>query len=259
MCKPATITVLGQELQLFVSKDQLSQLPKKDLREIATFIHATAKYLNYMSQNHLPPEEEKNWILKEDMICPATGTPCANECYPVGAECYLKPVAEAGPVEPSTLTEIIAGVLYRNSTDEADNGPWIDGNDYYKVAELIAAAVRPDIPPIDAEKIHYNKLKTTKEDRQLVENFMGYANGSLPEWIGWNEVMLVVERIKRAGCIVEIWLSLGAGCKIIKGSFKNPTVTVANTESNSAMEAIWQAVVEGVNWLTTQNKSHELK
>jgi hypothetical protein len=40
-----------------------------------------------------------------------------------------------------------------------------------------------------------NKLKISKADRALVESFMGYADGYLSEWITWNDVMPVVEKI----------------------------------------------------------------
>ena len=39
------------------------------------------------------------------------------------------------------------------------------------------------------------KIKVSKEDRQLIETFMGYADGYLSEWIRWNDVMPVVEKI----------------------------------------------------------------
>lgn len=65
----------------------------------------------------------------------------------------------------------------------------------------------------------------------------------------WSLLMPVVEKIESQGAtIVEIWLSLGKGCRITKGSFKKPIKTIANTESNSLIEAIYMAVVEYVKW-----------
>jgi hypothetical protein len=52
----------------------------------------------------------------------------------------------------------------------------------------------------------------------------------------------VVEKIERNGCIVEIAFCLAGSCRIIKGSFKNPVKTLANTESNSPIEAVFLAV-----------------
>ncbi len=64
----------------------------------------------------------------------------------------------------------------------------------------------------------------------------------------WDWLMPVVEKIEGMGCIVEIWLSLGKGCKIVKGSFKTPLITIANTESNSTIKAVYEAVVDFINW-----------
>ena len=76
---------------------------------------------------------------------------------------------------------------------------------------------------------------------------------TLPFHAQWNLLMPVVEKIESLGCIVEIWLSLGKGCRIIKGSFKNPTITIANTESNSTIDAVYEAVIEFIKW-SNQNK-----
>jgi hypothetical protein len=68
----------------------------------------------------------------------------------------------------------------------------------------------------------------------------------------WSLLMPVIEKIEAKGAtIVEIWLSLGKGCRITKGSFKKPIKTVANTESNSLKEAIYQAVIEYITWSKT--------
>jgi hypothetical protein len=78
------------------------------------------------------------------------------------------------------------------------------------------------------------------------------ANGNDLENIyfhsSWDWLMPCVEKIESLGCIVEIWLCLGKGCRIIKGSFKVPTMTIANTESNSTIEAVWQAVIQYIEW-----------
>jgi hypothetical protein len=60
--------------------------------------------------------------------------------------------------------------------------------------------------------------------------------------------MPVVEKIESMGTIIEIWLSLGKGCRITKGSFKEPIKTIAATESNSTIEAVWMAVIEFIKW-----------
>lgn len=66
----------------------------------------------------------------------------------------------------------------------------------------------------------------------------------------WNWLMPVVEKIERMGCIIEIWLCLGKGCRITKGSFKAPVVEIANTESNSAIEAVYSAVLSFLTYFT---------
>jgi hypothetical protein len=90
-----------------------------------------------------------------------------------------------------------------------------------------------------------NKLKTSKEHRQLVESFMGYADGYLSEWITWNDTMPVVEKIESMGTIIEIWLSLGRGCRIVKAG---QILSIANTNSNSTIEAVLLAVIEFIKW-----------
>jgi hypothetical protein len=64
----------------------------------------------------------------------------------------------------------------------------------------------------------------------------------------WEWLMPVVEKIESMGTIIEIWLSLGKGCRITKGSFKDPIKTIATTESNSTIEAVWLAVIEFIKW-----------
>jgi len=44
--------------------------------------------------------------------------------------------------EPDTnLVDEILGILYKNKTDEADEGSWIESKDFHKVAEKIARYV----------------------------------------------------------------------------------------------------------------------
>lgn len=47
-----------------------------------------------------------------------------------------------GVEDDEAIVETIAGVLYKNKSDEADDGCWIEGKDFYKVAELITAALQ---------------------------------------------------------------------------------------------------------------------
>ena len=51
-------------------------------------ILSTMKY--EPESNELTEAEKKDWIIKEDNICPATNELCDDECCPTGAECNLK-------------------------------------------------------------------------------------------------------------------------------------------------------------------------
>lgn len=59
-------------------------------------------------------------------------------------------------------------------------------------------------------------------------------------------LMPVVEKIESMGYIVEIWLSLGRGCKIFKPNYE-PNINFC-AESNSLIEAIWLTVVDFIKW-----------
>lgn len=61
----------------------------------------------------------------------------------------------------------------------------------------------------------------------------------------------VVEKIENMGCIVEIWLSLGKGCRIAKVSKYQSWQTTM--ESNSTIKAVWLAVVEFIQWYNNKN------
>jgi Pyruvate/2-oxoacid:ferredoxin oxidoreductase delta subunit len=58
----------------------------------------------------------------------------------------------------------------------------------------------------------------------------------------WDWLMPVVEKIEKHGCIIQITFCLAGSCRITKGSFKDPIKTLANTESNSPIEAVFLAV-----------------
>jgi hypothetical protein len=94
------------------------------------------------------------------------------------------------------------------------------------------------------------------------EGFWAYTTQQLAEddfyknakyHTSWEWLMPVVERIESMGTIVEISLCLGRMCRIIKGSFKQPTITISNQESNSTIEAVWLAVVDFIKWHNQQN------
>jgi len=66
----------------------------------------------------------------------------------------------------------------------------------------------------------------------------------------WDWLMPVVEKIEtEQGCIIEMWLSLGKGCKInrLQSKSEGGILHFAN-ESNSLIEAVCQSVVEFIKW-----------
>lgn len=46
--------------------------------------------------------------------------------------------SSTGPGITPTMEDEIAGILYSNSTNESDDGKWIEAKDYYRVAKLIS-------------------------------------------------------------------------------------------------------------------------
>lgn len=68
----------------------------------------------------------------------------------------------------------------------------------------------------------------------------------------WNRLMPVIEKIEASGYIVEIWLSLGKGCKIFKPNYE-PSVSFS-CESNSTIEAVWMTIVEFLEWHNKESK-----
>lgn len=67
----------------------------------------------------------------------------------------------------------------------------------------------------------------------------------------WSWLMPVVEKIEKNGCIVEIWMSLGKGCRIQKVLTKIKNWQTVR-ESNSTIEAVWLAVIEFIKWHNQQ-------
>jgi hypothetical protein len=76
-------------------------------------------------------------------------------------------------------------------------------------------------------------------------NFIQY--GYSFDWL-----MPVIEKIEKQGCIVEIWLSLGKGCRIMKPT--NTPCIVSEYEGNSLMEVIYGAIIGYVKWYNENGK-----
>lgn len=69
----------------------------------------------------------------------------------------------------------------------------------------------------------------------------------------WSLLMPVAEKIEAVGCIVQIWKSNAAGCKITKvgNKFEKPKSFVI--EGNSLMKAIYETVVAFIKWHNETN------
>jgi hypothetical protein len=93
-------------------------------------------------------------------------------------------------------------------------------------------------------------VKMNKDESNLLSNFIGEKIG---DEIDFNRLMPVVEKIEGMGCIVEIWLSGGKGCRITKVMSKTKSWTVP-IESNSTIETVYKAVVEFIKWYN-ENKT----
>lgn len=84
------------------------------------------------------------------------------------------------------------------------------------------------------------------------EGLIGYAP---VKWhTSWDWLMPVVEKIERNGAIIEIWLSIGKGCRITVPKSKEGH-WFAGRESNELIEAVWLAVVDFVKWYNSNNQS----
>ena len=108
------------------------------------------------------------------------------------------------------------------------------------------------------------------EGNKLIAEFMGYyclneyarheQHGSVVNYsemeyrTSWGWLMPVVEKIEsEQGCIIEMWLSLGKGCRINRLQPKGSTpITIPFiAESNSLIECVYSAVIQFITWYTT--------
>lgn len=94
---------------------------------------------------------------------------------------------------------------------------------------------------------------THQETNRIISKWMGLE---APLWpfddpkyhSSWSDLMPVVEAIEKEGCIINIWVSLASGCRIFR---VNTSVSIT-TESNSAIKAVYEAVLE---YITTTKQS----
>lgn len=93
-------------------------------------------------------------------------------------------------------------------------------------------------------------------DNNKVIGYFSYED--LKYHTSWDWLMPVVEKIEvEQGCIIEIWLSLGKGCRInrLQPKGSNPITIPFSYESNSTIEAVWHTVVQFIKWYNQQQSS----
>lgn len=85
------------------------------------------------------------------------------------------------------------------------------------------------------------------------KQYLGRSKNDLLFHYSMDWLSPVIQQIQHQGCIIEIALSLGVTCKIMK---VNPFNVVASMETNDPKETIWRAVVQYITWynLTKENK-----
>lgn len=81
-----------------------------------------------------------------------------------------------------------------------------------------------------------------------IESFLN--RGKYHRSFDW--LMPVLRQIERQGCIVEVWMSLASGCKILSLNPNGNWQTV--NESDSTIEAVYNSVLDYIKWYNS-NKS----
>lgn len=68
--------------------------------------------------------------------------------------------------------------------------------------------------------------------------------------------MSVISRIEKSGAIIDIWMSLATGCRIIfRGDDRIPNHTVH--EDNEPINAVYRSVIDFIKWYNENKPSTE--
>lgn len=105
----------------------------------------------------------------------------------------------------------------------------------------------------------------TEELKKLITEFMGfvYVPEDSANYLEWNELMLVVERIDRTPCLSNIkreyyyCVRLGGSVVDILDSFSGKNVVHVTTTETDWKKSTCLAVVEFINWYNNQRAKRE--
>lgn len=114
-----------------------------------------------------------------------------------------------------------------------------------------------------------NKIKVSRNDLALIENFMDYMEGYLSEWITWNDLMPVVEKISKYH-YPEYWGARGKpedanewddtaylrtfGMRDDEGNYMVRLNANTLMRAKTLVEATWLAVVDFIQYYNTRNE-----
>ena len=108
------------------------------------------------------------------------------------------------------------------------------------------------------KEIEGNELIAERKHLKLVEDFMGYADGYLPQKIRWNDVMPVVDKVESIyddfhgyfgvhiysnACTIQ-----GTKLRTDPENFHPAYLSDPNAILNTKIESTWYNIVQFINW-----------
>ena len=90
-------------------------------------------------------------------------------------------------------------------------------------------------------------MKTLKKERELVEGFMGYSDGYLLENITWNDVMMIVEKIR------DVSEEIGDEEGELYIKMQREEFLIFDLPLCTPIEEVWESAIEFITWYN-QNK-----
>lgn len=92
----------------------------------------------------------------------------------------------------------------------------------------------------------FHKVKMSKQDRNTLEQFMEWPDGYLSEWVTWNDIMPVCERI----CEIDNC----ADMEMVEAEGYSDLQIVHNTSILCHLKAVCERVLEFVKWVHSYNE-----